>query len=233
MTAIVGTSGAGKSTLADLIMGLIEPQDGAVLIDDVPLDAERLHAWRGCIGYVAQETFLFNDTVRANLLWAYPGATEDELRTALRLAAADDFVARLPDGMETVLGDRGVRLSGGEQQRLALARALLRKPSVLILDEATSNLDSENERRIQGAIEALHGGITIVAITHRLSTIRNADIIYVLENGRVIETGDWTSLTAGGTGRFLELCKAQDALPDVGDVGAASQRVGPSGSPVG
>ena len=233
MTAIVGTSGAGKSTLADLIMGLIEPQEGAVLIDDVPLDAERLDAWRGCIGYVAQETFLFNDTVRANLLWAYPDATEDELHTALRLAAADDFVARLPDGMETVLGDRGVRLSGGEQQRLALARALLRKPSVLILDEATSNLDSENERRIQGAIEALHGGITIVAITHRLSTIRNADIIYVLENGRVIETGDWTSLTAGGTGRFLELCKAQDALPDVGDVGAASQRVGPSGSPVG
>jgi len=104
---------------------------------------------------------------------------------------------------------------------------------VLILDEATSNLDSENERRIQGAIEALHGGITIVAITHRLSTIRNADVIYVLENGRVIETGDWTSLTAGGAGRFLELCKAQDALPDVGDVGAAPQRVEPSGSPVG
>jgi ATP-binding cassette subfamily C protein len=232
MTAIVGTSGAGKSTLADLIMGLIEPQEGAVLIDDVPLDAERLHAWRGCIGYVAQETFLFNDTVRANLLWAYPSATEDELQMALRLAAADDFVARLPKGMETVLGDRGVRLSGGEQQRLALARALLRKPSVLILDEATSNLDSENERRIQGAIEALHGGITIVAITHRLSTIRNADVIYVLENGRVIETGDWESLTAGETGRFFELCRAQDALPGIEDVGAAPQRFGPSVSPV-
>jgi len=228
MTAVVGTSGAGKSTLADLIMGLIAPQEGAVLIDDVPLDAERLHAWRECIGYVAQETFLFNDTVRANLLWAYPDATDDELHTALRLAAADDFVAQLPDGMETMLGDRGVRLSGGERQRLALARALLRKPSVLILDEATSNLDSENERRIQGAIEALHGGITIVAITHRLSTIRNADVIYVLENGRILETGDWASLTAGGTGRFLELCKAQDALRETGNVGAASQRVVPS-----
>jgi ATP-binding cassette subfamily C protein len=117
MTAVVGTSGAGKSTLADLIMGLIEPQEGAVLIDGMPLDAERLHAWRERIGYVAQETFLFNDTVRANLLWAYPDATEDELRTALHLAAADDFVAQLPDGMETVLGDRGVRLSGGERQR--------------------------------------------------------------------------------------------------------------------
>jgi ATP-binding cassette subfamily C protein len=231
MTAVVGTSGAGKSTLADLIMGLIEPQKGAVLIDGVPLEAEQLDAWRGCIGYVAQETFLFNDTVRANLLWAYPDATEDELGTALRLAAAEDFVAKLPDRMETVLGDRGVRLSGGEQQRLALARALLRKPSVLILDEATSNLDSENERRIQGAIEALHGGITIVAITHRLSTIRNADAIYVLEHGRVIETGDWASLTAGGTGRFFELCTAQDALQEIGDVGAAPQRVGLSVSP--
>jgi ATP-binding cassette subfamily C protein len=232
MTAVVGTSGAGKSTLADLIMGLIEPQEGAVLIDDVPLDAERLDAWRGCIGYVAQETFLFNDTVRANLLWAYPDTTEDELLTALRLAAADDFVAKLPDRMETVLGDRGVRLSGGEQQQLALARALLRKPSVLILDEATSSLDSENERRIQEAIEALHGGITIVAITHRLSTIRNADVIYVLEHGRVIETGDWASLTAGETGRFFELCTAQDALPKIRDVSAAPQRVGPSFSPV-
>jgi ATP-binding cassette, subfamily C, bacterial len=232
MTAVVGTSGAGKSTLADLIMGLIEPQEGAVFIDDAPLDAERLHAWRECIGYVAQETFLFNDTVRANLLWAYPNATEAELHSALRLAAADDFVAQLPDRMETVLGDRGVRLSGGERQRLALARALLRKPSVLILDEATSNLDSENERRIQRAIEALHGGITIVAITHRLSTIRNADVIYVLENGRILETGDWASLTAGGTGRFLELCKAQDALREMGDVSAAPQRVEPSVSPV-
>jgi ATP-binding cassette subfamily C protein len=129
MTAIVGTSGAGKSTIADLIMGLIEPQEGEAVIDDAPLDAERLQERRRCIGYVAQETSLFNDTVRANLLWAYPEATDDELDTALRLAAADDFVRHLPDGIETVLGDHGVRLSGGERQRLALARALLRKPA--------------------------------------------------------------------------------------------------------
>ena len=129
-----------------------------------------------------------------------------------------DFVAQLPDDMETVLGDRGVRLSGGEQQRLALARALLRRPNLLILDEATSNLDSENEQRIQEAIEALHGGITILVITHRLSTIRNADIIYVLENGHIIQAGDWVSLTAEGTGRFVELCKAQDALREAEEV---------------
>jgi len=211
MTAVVGTSGAGKSTLADLLMGLIEPQKGAVIIDGLPLDADRLEAWRSQIGYVAQETFLFNDTVRANLLWARPDAANEDLHTALRLAAADEFVARLPDGMETVLGDRGVLLSGGERQRLALARALLREPSLLILDEATSNLDSENERRIQLAIEALHGDMTIVAITHRLSTIRNADQIYVLENGRVIEKGDWRTLVAKD-GRFRDLCTAQAAL---------------------
>lgn len=211
MTAIVGTSGAGKSTLADLMMGLIEPQKGEILIDGLPLNAERLEAWRSRIGYVAQETFLFHDTVRANLLWARPDATEDDLHKALYLAAADDFVARLPDGMETVLGDRGVLLSGGERQRLALARALLREPSLLILDEATSNLDSENERRIQRAIEALHGDMTIVAITHRLSTIRNADQIYVLENGRLIERGDWKTLIVMGR-RFRDLCIAQGAL---------------------
>jgi ATP-binding cassette subfamily C protein len=211
MTAVVGTSGAGKSTLADLMMGLIEPQKGEVLVDGLALTAERLDAWRNQIGYVAQETFLFNDTVRANLLWARPDATEDDLHTALRLAAADEFVARLPDGMETVLGDRGVLLSGGERQRLALARALLREPSLLILDEATSNLDSENERRIQGAIEALHGDMTIVAITHRLSTIRNADQIYVLENGRVVQQGDWNTLVVN-KGRFRDLCVAQGAL---------------------
>jgi ATP-binding cassette subfamily C protein len=150
MTAVVGTSGAGKSTLADLLIGLIGPQKGEVLIDGIPLDAQRLEAWRSRIGYVAQETFLFNDTVWANLLWTRPDATDEDLHIAHHLAAADEFVARLPDGMETVLGDRGVLLSGGERQQLARARALLREPSLLILDETKSNLDSENERRIQG-----------------------------------------------------------------------------------
>ena len=208
-TAIVGPSGAGKSTIADLVMGLIQPDEGRVLVDERPLRPEQRRTWRTKIGYVPQDTFLFHDTVRENLLWARPDARDEELREALRLAAAEDFVSRLPEGMETVLGDRGVRLSGGERQRLALARALLRKPSLLILDEATSNLDSENERRIQSAIEELHGSITILIITHRLFTTRSADVIYVLEQGRLVESGDIGSLVARKQGRFLELCNAQ------------------------
>jgi ATP-binding cassette subfamily C protein len=208
-TAIVGPSGAGKSTIADLAMGLIQPYEGRVLVDERPLRAEQRRAWRSKIGYVPQDTFLFHDTVRENLLWARPGASDGEIREALRLAAAEEFVLRLPEGMETVLGDRGVRLSGGERQRLALARALLREPSLLILDEATSNLDSENERRIQGAIEELHGSMTILIITHRLFTTRGADVIYVLEQGRLVETGDIDTLVARKQGRFLELCRAQ------------------------
>ena len=208
-TAIVGPSGAGKSTIADLVMGLIRPDEGRVLVDERPLRAEQRRAWRSKIAYVPQDTFLFHDTVRNNLLWARPDARDGEIREALRLAAAEDFVSRLPEGMETVLGDRGVRLSGGERQRLALARALLRKPSLLILDEATSNLDSENERRIQSAIEKLHGSMTILIITHRLFTTRGADVIYVLEQGRLVESGDIDTLIARKQGRFLELCKAQ------------------------
>lgn len=209
-TAIVGPSGAGKSTIADLIMGLILPDRGSIMVDETSLRPELMKSWRSQIGYVAQDTFLFNDTVRANLLWASPEASDEDIDRALWLAAADDFVSHLPYGMETVLGDRGVRLSGGERQRLALARALLRRPSLLILDEATSALDSENERRIQSAIEGLHGRMTILIITHRLSTIRGADVIYMLERGRLVETGDWATLINKEDGRFNDLCRAQD-----------------------
>lgn len=208
-TAIVGPSGAGKSTVADLVMALIFPQSGRILVDGSPLSPEHIHGWRKRIGYVPQDTFLFHDTVRANLLWARPDAAEEELSEALRLAAADSFVALLPQGLETVIGDRGVLLSGGERQRLALARALLRKPALLILDEATSALDSENEQRIQRAIEELHGRTTILVITHRLSTIRDADIIYVLEGGRLVESGSWRELIGAPHGRFRELRRAQ------------------------
>jgi ATP-binding cassette subfamily C protein len=208
-TAIVGPSGAGKSTLADLLMGLVEPASGMITADGVPLSRAGMQSWRSHIGYVSQETFLFHDTIRANLLWAKPGASDDQIWTSLVQAAASDFVRALPQGLDTVIGDRGVLLSGGERQRLSLARALLRQPQVLILDEATSSLDSENERRIQAAIDQLHEQITIVVITHRLSTIRNADVIYVLERGRVVESGSWRSLLSAGSSRFRTLCDSQ------------------------
>jgi ATP-binding cassette subfamily C protein len=213
-TAIVGPSGAGKSTVADLVMGLISPTDGRVLVDGRPLGPDLMRSWRSQIGYVAQETFLFNDTVRANLLWARPGASEEALWQALMLASAAGFVSELPEGLATVLGDRGVRLSGGERQRLALARALLREPSMLILDEATSAVDSENERRIQKAIEELHGRVTILVITHRLTTVRHADVVHVLEGGRFVESGDWEALFLKEGGRFRAMARAQQITAD-------------------
>jgi len=180
----------------------------------VPLSADRLGDWRERIGYVSQDAFLFHDTIRQNLLWAKPDAGEPELWIALSRAAADDFVRRCPLGLDTVIGDRGVTLSGGERQRLSLARALLRQPKLLILDEATSALDSENERRIQSAIEYLHEQITIVVITHRLATIRDADMIYMMENGEVAEWGTWTTLYQANK-RFRAFCEAQHIDPTV------------------
>lgn len=208
-TALVGPSGGGKSTVADLVMGLIRPDQGSVTIDGVPLGAEQLKAWRESIGYVPQDTFLFHDTLRENLLWACPNASEEAIWDSLRLAAADGFVSQLPQALDTVLGDRGVRLSGGERQRIALARALLRKPSLLILDEATSALDSENERRIRQAIGDLHGRMTILLITHRLSTARDADTIYMLEGGQLVDSGGWTELINRSSGRFQTFWAAQ------------------------
>jgi ATP-binding cassette subfamily C protein len=209
-TAVVGVSGSGKSTLADLVLGLLTPEAGRVLIDDVPLDPSRLASWRRQIGYVAQETFLFHDTVRANMLWACPEATDEDILEAFRQAAADRFVAALPQGLDTVLGDRGMRLSGGERQRLALARALLRRPALLVLDEATSALDSDNERLVLQSIHALRGRVAIVIITHRLSTIRGADRVHVLEAGRLVESGPWDVLIADQDSRLAALCQAQE-----------------------
>ncbi|MEO8677462.1 MAG: ABC transporter ATP-binding protein [Vicinamibacterales bacterium] len=206
-TAIVGPSGSGKSTLADLLLGLLSPTTGRVMVDGEPLTTSNLPAWRRQVSYVAQDTFLFDDTVRANLAWARPAATEAEMWEALRLAAADRFVAGLPQGIDTLVGERGVTLSGGERQRLSIARALLRQPRILVLDEATSSLDTENELRIQQAIDGLQHRMTIVIITHRLSTIRHADVIHVMEDGRVVQSGTWHQLLAQPLGRFFELAR--------------------------
>jgi len=196
--ALVGPSGAGKSTVADLVMGLISPDQGKVTVDGKPITHSSVASWRNRIGYVAQETFLFNETIRFNLKLASPDVSEDDLKEALKMAAADGFVSKLPEGMDTVIGDRGVRLSGGERQRLALARALLRKPSLLIMDEATSNLDSDNEEKILKAIDDIHGEITILMIAHRISTIKNADIIYLIDKSEIMESGTWQELSDKG-----------------------------------
>lgn len=208
VTALVGSSGAGKSTIADLVMGLLVPDAGAVAVDDLVMGPEQARSWRDQIGYVGPDSFLFHDTVRNNLLWARPGASEEGVAAALRLAAGE-FVATLAAGLDTVVGDRGAMLSQGERQRIALARALLRKPSLLILDEATNALDSESEARVLRAIDRLRGELTILLIAHRLSTIRWADLIHVVENGYVVESGSLESLTARHDSRLRALCEAQ------------------------
>ncbi len=203
--AIVGRTGAGKSTLADLLLGLLSPDEGTLLIDGIPLAGELLGRWRRSVGYVPQDNFLFNDTIRANLLWAYPEAREQDFSEALSIAAADGFIAKLPQGLDTVIGERGLRLSGGERQRLGLARALLCRPTLLILDEATSALDNETERAVQVAIDRLRGRMTIVLIAHRLSTVRGGDRIVVLDQGQLVQTGTWDSLVQDRQGLFATL----------------------------
>jgi ATP-binding cassette, subfamily C, bacterial len=211
VTAIVGSSGAGKSTVADLVNGLLSPNTGRVLVDSTELTPQTARAWRRHVGYVAQDTVLFHDTVRANLLWAKPEASEQEIRESLALAAAE-FVFALPQGLDTKVGDRGMLLSHGQRQRIALARALLRKPGLLILDEATSSLDFDNEKRILDAIERLQGRTTVLLIAHRVSAIQRAEMIYVIENGSVAESGDWHSLSSRPSHRVGSLFRLQDVL---------------------
>lgn len=210
MTAIVGKSGSGKSTLIDMLMGLIQPESGQVLIDGVSLrDERKLLSLRSAIGYVPQDPFLFNESIRYNLKLVDPEASDEQLWSALKFAASDEFVRHLPQGLDTVIGDRGIRLSGGERQRIVLARAILKRPAILVLDEATSALDSENERVIQQALEELKGSVTIIVIAHRLSTIRNADHVIVMDRGRVIQQGGYMQLSQENKGAFKLLLNYQ------------------------
>ncbi|MEW5595547.1 ABC transporter ATP-binding protein [Peribacillus frigoritolerans] len=209
MTAIVGRSGAGKSTLIDILMGLNHPNRGEVRIDDAPLTNDRLLSLRKSISYIPQDPFLFNATIRENLLIIDPEASDESIWESLEFAAAADFVSKLPQGLDTLIGDRGVRLSGGERQRLVLARAILRKPAILVLDEATSALDTENEAKIQSAIERLKGKMTIIVIAHRLSTIRNADQVLVMDQGEIIQVGEYNQLANEKRGMFSNLLGIQ------------------------
>lgn len=208
---IIGPSGSGKSTLVDILLTLLPPCEGTLLLDGEPLNPRLRTVWRQKIGYVPQDTFLFHDTIRANLLRARPDANDEDLAFALTLAAAADFVQSLPLGLDTVVGDRGTCLSGGERQRIALARAILREPSILVLDEATSAIDSENQNRIHEAIKRLRvhkPDIAVVTITHNLTSVDGADHIYVLDGGRIEESGSPDELAARAEGRFARMLQA-------------------------
>lgn len=208
LIGVTGGSGAGKSTLVDVIVSLVKPEAGSVLIDDLPLSEISLADWRRSVGYVAQDMLLLNGSIATNIAW---GGNYDrgEIERAARAADAHNFITAMPDGYDTQIGDRGLRLSGGQRQRLGLARALVGEKRLLILDEATSALDSESESEILSALRRLHGRVTILSVAHRLSTLRNADVIILLDQGRVVESGTWQELQSnnGIFDRLLQLQK--------------------------
>jgi len=197
-TAIVGRSGVGKSTVVDLIVRLFEPQAGRITADGTDIRGYELRSWRNAIGFVSQDTFIFNGTITENIRFGRPDATEDEIGEAAKLANAHEFIMELPAGYATVVGDRGLKLSGGQRQRVAIARALVRTPQIVIFDEATSALDSLSEAVVQDAIERVRKHRTVIMVAHRLSTIVSADQIVVLDCGQVAETGTHAQLLAAG-----------------------------------
>ena len=187
--ALVGASGAGKSSVIDLLVRLFEPTSGCIQIDNHSLREYEVGSWRNILGVVSQDSFMFNETIEDNIRFGRLNASFEEIRQAAQIAGAHEFIMRLPHQYQSIIGERGCRLSGGERQRISLTRALVRNPEILILDEATSSLDSRSERFIQDALKRLHGQKTIIAVAHRLSTIAMADVIYVLEGGEIVEAG--------------------------------------------
>jgi len=222
--ALVGPSGAGKSTLVQLIARFFDPASGRICVDGVDIRNVRVDELRSHMAAVPQDTHLFSGSITDNIAMGKPGASDEEVRAAAVAANADDFITGFPDGYDTLVGERGVKLSGGQRQRVAIARALLKDPRILILDEATSALDSESESVVQDALAVLMRGRTTFVIAHRLSTVRDADRILVLDEGRIVEEGTHTSLTELG-GLYADLAQRQfrtdeeESLPDIGIAG--------------
>ena len=242
LTALVGPSGAGKTTTTHLVSRLYDPDQGSVRIGGYDLRDVTLESLHAVVGVVTQDAHMFHDTIRANLAYARPDATEDELIEACRAAQIWDLISGLPDGLDTIVGDRGYRLSGGEKQRISVARLLLKAPSIVVLDEATAHLDSESEAAVQRALKAALTGRTSLVIAHRLSTIREADQILVMDGGRITERGRHADLLAAG-GLYASLYHTQfasqesvnghgpQARPDV--AADTSRRPDPGGVPGG
>jgi ATP-binding cassette subfamily B protein len=213
--AVVGATGAGKSTLLRLVLRFQDPRAGAVLLDGTDVRSLTWESLRGAIGYVSQDVFLFRGSVRDNIAYGRPDASQEQVEAAARAAEAHDFVVALPEGYDTVVGERGMTLSGGQRQRLALARAILRDPALLVLDEATSAVDNETEAAIQRSLATVTAGRSALMVAHRLSTVRDADRIWVLDDGRVVEAGSHDELVARG-GAYAAMWAVQTGLSSVG-----------------
>lgn len=207
--ALVGHSGAGKSTIVQLLMRFYEPQQGQLLVDGLNIQAYPLRSYRQHIGIVPQEIILFGGTIRENIAYGKPGSSEAAIKEAARQANALQFIEQFPDGLETIVGERGVKLSGGQRQRIAIARAILRNPKILILDEATSSLDAESEQLVQAALDQLMEGRTTIIIAHRLATIRKVDRIYVISDGQIAESGSHEELLQREDGTYTNLVRLQ------------------------